>query len=33
VSRECPKRRVKIMKIEMELGKEEGPSGNDDAQE
>jgi len=33
VSTECPKRRVRITEIEMELGKEEGPAGNDDAQE
>ena len=33
VSTECPKRRVRIMEIGMELGKEEGPWGNDDAQE
>jgi len=33
VSRECPKRRVRITEIGIEVGKEEGPSGNDDAQE
>ena len=33
VSTECPKRRVRITEIEMELGKEEGRAGNDDAQE
>ena len=33
VSRECPKRRVRITEIGMELGKEERPVGNDDVQE
>ena len=33
VSRECPKRRIRITEIGMERREEEGPPGNDDTQE